>query len=186
MGAVKVDIYKGEYEWHYVNLSSVDSVKGLLKYRYRYDLLFDCDNDMCNVNNSFVHLNDMVEEIICTYTYLDELINCIGLTDKQMKLLNLYMRGYTEEDLAQVYGVTQQLINKVITGICKKIHKANYDKWLNEFIYWDKKKVETDYKQCIKCGEWLPKIKENFGKDERNKDNFQSVCKKCDSLRKKK
>jgi len=183
MGAVKRDIYIRERIWQNINLSTVEVVKGLLKNRSEYDLLWGLDKNTYNISKSYVYLNEIVEEVTCLYSYIDELIKSIGLNSKQEKLVKMYQYGYNEEDLALEFLVDQQNINKIITTICKKILKANKEKWLNEFVLWSKLKVKTEYKQCTRCKEFLSV--ENFGKKEDNKDNLENRCKKCESFRKK-
>jgi hypothetical protein len=88
------------------------------------------------------------------YVYLDsKKIPTAGLGHKVLKGENF--NGYTEEDLAFVFKIERQSIGKIINGICRKIYKENENYWLNEFIYWNQKKVKLDYKKCSKCKKYL-------------------------------
>jgi hypothetical protein len=183
MGSVKRDIYVKERQWEFSNLSTVESIKGLLKKRSEFDSLLGLGNNFYNVYSSYVHLNEAPEEVICLYVTLDDIIKSIGLNDRQLKLLKAYQYGYTENDLAQKFNTSQQNINIIIHKICLKIKKENDSRWMNEFVLWDKKLVDSNYKQCKKCKEYFPT--ELFGARSGTQDNLQYFCKQCDTLRKK-
>lgn len=181
MDRVQVDIYKGDYEWHVVNLSTIESIKGLLKYRSRYDLLYDRRINTLSLE-SYQDLQAFKEEILCLYIWLDNVISKCIFTEKQKQVLELYVKGYTERDLAVKFNVTQSAINGVIKSICKKILEQNHKMWLDFIETSGYVKIPDDvrYKQCSKCGEWLRINKENFKYDKTNK-RYKSRCRKCDN-----
>lgn len=178
-GSVKIDVDRDNVQWYQVNLSDVSSVKGLIKFRTTYDLLYNRRNESSNLLDSFNDLSQLPDDVICLYIWLDECIENCGLTDKQLIILNKYMDGYTEEEVAQDINVYSSTINGVINSCCKKISNYANSKWKNEYILWNKKKVETNYKQCSKCKEFLPATDEYFTKDLTRKDNLFPYCKKC-------
>lgn len=142
-------------------------------------MLYERRRDSWELLESFNDLSELSEEVICLYVYLDECINNCSLTDKQLIILKKYMDGFTEEEIANDLSVTQQAINGIINSCCKKIVEYNHQKWKNEFILWNKKKVETNYKQCSKCKEFLPATEEYFSHKGDTKDGFHPYCKKC-------
>lgn len=182
MGSVKIDIHKRDREWKNVNFSDEVAIKGLLKYRLKFDLTYKRDNN--SLLTSDVDLSEFSEEILCLYIDLDILIKRCNFNDKQNIVLNLYMDGYIEEDIAEVLNVKYQTVNGIIKSICKKIKKENDRLWLTNNMLWNYKRIDVNYKQCSKCGEWL--LKENyFSPDNTKKDGFKYLCKKCENIRKK-
>ena len=185
MGAVKIDIHKNNYEWQYANLSTIESIRGLLKYRTYYDTLYSHPRDIYNCFDSHIDAQTLCEEIICLYIWLDDMIKKANLTKTQKGIINLYMGGYNESDIVEKLNISRQSVNGTIKSACQRILKAVEENWKLDFAYWNKVKVDTDFKQCSKCKENLPATEEYFGTDERNKDNFKSYCKKCDNYTKK-
>ena len=97
-----------------------------------------------------------------------------GLTGEEIckEINKKYHMTLSEDNLSRIYN----------TYIPKKIantYDVLYEEWLYTF------KVKGRYKKCVKCGEIkLINNDRYFGKDSRNKDGFQSICKKCDNYRK--
>lgn len=89
-----------------------------------------------------------------------------------------------EEETILFYGDNKKSINKTLNRICVKIREENNEQWL-DWIYLDKKRVLWNYKQCSKCGEFRPTTEKYFGLHPKTNNGLQSVCKKCDNLRKK-
>jgi predicted DNA-binding protein YlxM (UPF0122 family) len=154
-------------EWQLVNLSTIESIRGLLKYRIYY--------------NSF-HSQGICEEIICLYVWLDDMIEKSNLTDNQKNILNLYMTGHNEFDITELLHITRQNVNGIINSICKRIKKAAFENWKMDYVYWNKQRVDTKFKQCSKCKKWLPATEEYFSLDKTKKDGFDYYCKKCRSI----
>ena len=174
MGSVKVDIYRGEYEWIPVNLSDEQTIKGLLKYRHRFDLLFDEIIYLNNLNDTFVHLSDLKDEVICLYVWLDDVLNKCGLNEYECKVIDLYMNGYTEIDIADCYNTKKQNINQTINRICRKIKKYCFEKF-QDWVYLNF--IKGQYKKCSKCGE--VKLEFMFSPNLQNIDGLHSYCKQC-------
>ena len=179
MAKFVVDKYKNEVSWYNVNFSDVDSVKGLLRLRSEFDILQDGSNRMGLASN--VDLINQLEEITCTYIWLDDIIQKVGFNTYQLNILNKYMHGYTVKDLASVYHTTRRNMDKIITNICNNITKEAERQW-RKWIY--TKKLQLKTKRCSYCQEDLPATEEFFGNDISRKDGFAHRCKKCDSLRK--
>ncbi|MGE5438099.1 MAG: hypothetical protein ACM3O3_12875 [Syntrophothermus sp.] len=174
MGSVKIDIYRNQHEWELVNLSDIKAIKGLLKYRYRFDLLFDNFNYTYNINDTYVYLNNQKEEIICLYVWLDSAIYGCNLPEYKLNILNHYMSGYTELDISEIFKTTRQNINRILLNICKQIQNYCFFKF-EDYIYLNFKK--GNYKRCSKCGEF--KLLNKFNKDSYKIDKLRSECKIC-------
>jgi len=65
----------------------------------------------------------------------------------------------------------------VLDTICKSISDESLRQWR---IWAYTHKLELKSKRCSRCGEELPATDEFFGADSRNKDGFQSRCRKCE------
>lgn len=181
MGRVQVDIYKGGREWECITFSDIETIRGLIKFRTRYDLLFE--RDRFDLMDASTDLSLYEEEIICTYADLDSLISKIKLNKIQNEVLDLYMNGYDECEIAEELSIKEVTVDSTINSICKKVVDVNYELWKSN-IYWNTKRVTSDYKKCSKCKEMLPANEEYFGFHPNTNDNLQSMCKRCDNERK--
>ena len=171
MVGVKIDIHDDEYEWRNVTLSDEETIRGLLKYRYIYDSMIDNEVDAGSIN----------EELVCLYADLDRVIKCCSFTKRQKEILDLYMTGYNEQDIAEELNLRMDIVEGIIRSICRKIKKENDLAWKYDFVYWSKVKTPEKWKQCNKCKRWLPATEEFFSPDKRNSDGLRGICKKCDS-----
>lgn len=177
MGAVKEDVRKKEREWVYVNLSDPDSVKGLLKCRSRFDLLYDRGfSDLNDIDVTNIDIADQLEEVICLYAWIDDIIKRTKWTDQQKRILAMIMREYTTEEIALVEDTTERNINKIVDTICKKITDMALRDW-RKWAYTNKLGLKT--KKCAKCGEELPATDEFFSSKNDSKDGFHPYCKEC-------
>lgn len=169
MGSVRIDIHDDEYEWKNVTLTDIDTIRGLIKYRYQYDALIYEDAKAGGMN----------EELICLYADLDRMIERCSFTKRQKEVLDLYMVGYNEQDISEVLNIRPDVVEGIIHSICKKIKHENDLAWKYDFIYWNKVKTPDKWKQCSKCKKYLPATEEFFSPDESKLDGFKYICKKC-------
>lgn len=165
-------------EWDMVTLSDSNAIKGLLKFRYRFDLLLEDGSDRYGLESN-CDLAKLSEDVICIYADLDNLINKANFNTYQSKILKMYMYGNTEDDIAELLNVERQSINSVIDKICEVLCELNYQNWKLDYVFWDKVKVNSDYKKCSKCGEFMPATEEYFSPDTSKLDGFKYICKKC-------
>jgi hypothetical protein len=117
---------------------------------------------------------------------LDNLIENTELQLHEKEILIMKIDGYTGEEILDTifkkYGFEwdNNYLSKVYRDIIpKKIsqqYKFEYEDWYYTEVEYGQ------YKCCSKCGEI--KLVSRFGKDNRNKDGLQGICKKCDNLRK--
>lgn len=180
MARQHINSYKNT-EWDYITFSDIDTVRGLLKFRSRFDLLYERQNN--NILSSDFDLASLKEDVICIYADLDRLIEKARLNDVQKEFIELYMKGYTEKDIAEIHNRKEVTVNSTINSACKKIVEANFESWKLDYIFWNIKRVDSNFKQCTKCKEYLPATGEYFSPDLRNKDGLQAFCKKCNAER---
>ena len=181
MGMVKIDTHKGEYFYQYLTLSDPDVIKLLIKYRYKYDPYymmeqerhFDMAGDVKPVN----------QEAIALYASLDEIIKKCRFKNRQLDLIRYVEMGYEFNEIEKrdkrfPRNSAGRAFNKVI----KKIKEMNDYEW-KLYIY--KNKLNVEFKECPRCKRIMPKTTAFFGSNKNTKDKLQSICKKCDNLRKK-
>lgn len=167
-----------ELEWVGTSLSDVDSVKGLLKLRKDFDMIFENkyftgDNDP---NSASTHVADQMEEVICTYADLDKIISRTEFTLPQQAVLDRYMFGMDVLDIADELDVDVRSVDKVLDALCNSIVEEGLREW-RRWSYVHKMNMKT--KKCSKCQEDLPATEEFFSPNEQGKDGFRNFCKKC-------
>jgi hypothetical protein len=112
------------------------------------------------------------------------------LTNEEQFVLSVVLDGYSQKQIMDMYKkinvkkITKDRISNMINNIIPNKLLNTYLKMIDEWLY--TYKIKGRYKKCSKCGEFkLISNDRYFGKDPRNKDGFQSICKKCDNYRKK-
>lgn len=178
IGSVKIDIYKGTYEINPIAISDFDTIKGLLKFRDKIDKFGELKQNY-NMNQAG-DLETINEELVCLYLTLDNYIEKCKFNEKQIKILNLYQDGNTENDIASILDTKQQNINDIINTCVNQIQDYSKEEWLNKYILWNKKKTTDSWKKCTKCKEFLPVTEKHFKYDTTNK-RFKSRCRQCDN-----
>lgn len=69
------------------------------------------------------------ESILATYVSLDELIRTAPLTGKQIAVINLLMRGYTIQDIADETGNSQSNISHIFARAVKMLQSHHIERW---------------------------------------------------------
>lgn len=69
------------------------------------------------------------ESILCAYISLDELLKDAPLTKKQRFVVNLMMRGYTVQDVADVYGVDRRRVSEIFQRAVKVLCERHEQNW---------------------------------------------------------
>jgi len=164
--------------WKPVNLSTYASIKGLLKFRYRFDKVRQSDSPL-NLSEFFEYKDTFDENIVCTYVWLDDIIKRCNFNIAQQDILDMYMSGYSETDIALYTKYTQQHIHQTLNRICRRIHKENYLDWYYNYIYMNQLKADFDFKKCGTCKKILPATRDFYGVDNNNRDGFKNTCKTC-------
>lgn len=116
MGHVKRELQqdgKGTHELDYISFSDVAFVERQQKNRSKQ-----------HKENDF---NEQVQTILIS---LDELIEHCGLTETQKHVADLVMLGYTYADVAEHYGVEQDIVRSIMRSVCRKICAQNRKSWL--------------------------------------------------------
>lgn len=168
---------QGELEWSNVTFSDPNVVRGLIRCRYKFDMLYGREEG--DLLSSGTDLNDMKQEIHLTYIVLDELITDTILTQKQREILHMFMDGWTEEDIAEHYKDSVSVIFRYIDRICDAIASENLRKWRKVI---QKNKLDIPVRVCGSCGESLPLSNDFYSLD---KGCYKYICKKCNRLQRK-
>lgn len=178
MGRVKIDLYKRELPFKNLTLSDINVVKWLILYRDKIDQYFLNKTD--RFYDQAGNVKALNQELIALYASLDDLIKRCNFNKKQLRMIRYLECGYGFNELPMFSDAS--MARKSFNTICKRIVRENNRLWK---IYVHKNKLNSELKKCSKCKEKLPKNGDFFGKNSKTKDGLQSVCKKCDRLRKK-
>ena len=182
MGVVRIETLnqnRNYHEWEAVSLSDVDTIKGLIKYRVKFDKFYDAkrfESKNPFVSNGVPEFHEIVE---VTYLDLERLIKNAKLSDSQGFIVSKLMQGYSENDLAEILKNDVSNVLSVFDTACKKIKEQNDFEWYEWLETSGKIKVEGEYKQCSKCKRWLKAIEENFAPDKTGKYGLRSICRRC-------
>ncbi|WJJ55253.1 hypothetical protein QB910_000009 [Dabrowskivirus KKP3916] len=177
MGSVKIDIHKAEHQYHRVTFSDTECIKGLIRFRSKLDPYQDIK---VNRNEDQAgDIRDFNQELVVLYLDLDNLIKETKLTYKHMNLLKKLMAGWTEADIAEELGVTEEAVIQQFDTIANNIKKTNDIKWKYDYMYLNYLKAPWSYKTCKTCGVVKPLTSEFFSPDKKNKDGFRTQCKAC-------
>ncbi len=87
-----------------VDYSNHKTIQGLVRFYYQL-----------KVENDYRPNFDLITILVD----IDIAIKKSSLSNKQRKILNLYMMGYTESKIGKQIGITQQGVNKYIQSTCK-------------------------------------------------------------------
>ena len=69
------------------------------------------------------------EDVLCIYADLDSLIRRAGLSEQELLTINLLMKGYILQDIAEHYGKSRQNFDILFRRAVKKIVKRNNMDW---------------------------------------------------------
>lgn len=129
MGALSVDIHRGEREFRNLTLSDENVVKYLIQYRSKVDLLYSA-----NMNINIEQAGDMFEfnqELVALYASLDSIIIECKFKEKQSMLLELLFEGNTLSDICRMKnGFKRSATYDLFDRMVAKIVKINNSKWL--------------------------------------------------------
>lgn len=116
--------------------------------------------------------NDMQDDLSVIIRDLNNTIKECEFTEIQNNVLKLLREDKTQEDIGNILGIRQQMVNTHINAVVNKVYNKNIEKYLN----WYKLNiVKGTYKKCSKCGKI--KLVEYF--DRNGKQGHMSMCKQC-------
>ena len=69
------------------------------------------------------------ESVLAVYVDLDRLIESSGLTAKQRGVINLLMRGYSIQDIADETGKEQSAISHLLRRSLEKMSRTHEERW---------------------------------------------------------
>lgn len=172
---------RGTHEWEAISLSDIDTIKGLIKNRFEFDenyvmQLYETNNPLESNGVPLFH-----EIITCTYLDLERLIDNANLTEKQNAIIDMFMQGYNEYEIADSFKDDISNIRSVFDTACQKIKEQNDFEWREWVEISGRVKIPDGvrYKRCSKCHKWLRADGENFAPDRTGKYGLRSICRKC-------
>ena len=172
---------RGTHEWEAISLSDINAIKGLIKNRFEFDenyvmQLYESDDP---IESNGVPL--FYEIITCTYLDLERLMGNARLTEKQDAIINMFMQGCSEYEIAESYRDSASNIRNIFDTACQKIKEQNDFEWQEwvEINGYAQIPDDTKYKRCTKCDKWLRVNEENFAPDKTGMYGLRSICRKC-------
>lgn len=142
---------------------------------------FDFNNpqhiiNILNCNNS------LLTDIGCLKYDVMNVIKNIKFTNKDLKILRLYIRGYVTKDISDMLNLNHRNVQAKIKIICKKIIKQYHSLYQDWYYTYIKKGV---YKQCVDCKQIKLANKYNFYiRNDKKGDTFFNHCIDCYKVRK--
>lgn len=142
---------KGKTDWDKLDMMDKTHVKELLKIKSG---------------------GDFSDDLNCILLDLEVLIRKSKFTVKQLNVLKLWRNDKTQEEIAIILGISQQMVNKYIDSCVEKIvdyYIRSYEDWYYLNL------VKGEYKTCSKCKK--VKLIRDFYKVGTKK--YKSKCKFC-------
>ena len=140
-----------EIDWDYLDMFDEEHVKALLA-----------------INKDMEIASDM-------YITRDMLVEKSNLTDIQKKILVLWRKNKTLQDIANVLGMSHSNVKKHLDKIVTKVINQYEKKYEENHYYLNV--VKGKYKKCSCCGE--VKLISRFGNDSKGTFGKKSKCKEC-------
>lgn len=123
---------------------------------------------------------DLQNDMACIVYDLDYTISLCEFTDIQSQVLKLYRKDKTQEQIGNMLNITRPTVNKHIDLIVNKIVNKNwelYEGWYYMNI------CKGVYKKCSRCKEI--KLLSQFNKKKSSKDGYDTKCKLCFNMNRK-
>lgn len=111
-------------------------------------------------------------DMICCILDIKDIVSKCKFTDRQQKVLELWMKDFNLNDIEKELHMTHKQINSMLNSIVNKIMKK-YEEQYEDWIGFNYKKSE--WKKCSKCGE--SKLLKRF--DKNGNKGLKSICKEC-------
>ena len=172
--ATGIDVFRKEYEFKYVNFSTVNSVLGLIVLRSKLDKYYDYEFTEDYLSSS--NWKEVNQELICVYADLDMLIDQCKFSEGDLNLIQALEMGYTPNDIADMVGESIKRINTRARNLARKIYRQNWDNWV---VWAHLNYIKTEWKTCRICGRSLPLGERFFSNREEMSDGYSNECKEC-------
>ncbi len=123
---------------------------------------------------------NVITDVGCLVTDLDNLIKKIKLSPTDIKILELYRSDVkiSHEKISELLGLTRQYVTQQLSKIINRIIKEYYRVY-EDWYYLNVCKGR--YKQCSKCGEIKLATDTYFSPDKNRNDGFFVYCRNCRS-----
>jgi hypothetical protein len=118
--------------------------------------------------------DDMQDDLSVIAKDLENTIRQCDFTDMQREVLQLLRADKTQEEIGEILGIKQPVVNKYIRLIVDKIYNKNLEKY-EEWYYLNISKGK--YKKCSQCGE--VKLISKFDKNKNGTMGVRNTCKVC-------
>lgn len=116
--------------------------------------------------------NDLQTDTGCIAYDLDITIGLCEFTDMQYKVLRMYRKGISQEEISYELGISRPTVKQHINAILKKISNKNWE--LLEYVYY-LNTCKGEYIKCSQCNEI--KLVSQF--DKNGSRGYMSMCKQC-------
>lgn len=130
--------------------------------------------------------NDDIWAILKTF---EDIVAKSNLNNEEIFVVSRLLKGKDRSEIIDEYlnvfykDISKQVLSNWINRTIPNKLANTYLELVNDWIY--TYKIKGKYKKCSSCGEIkLISNDRYFSKNSITKDGFQSVCKKCDNLRK--
>jgi DNA-binding CsgD family transcriptional regulator len=110
---------KGCHEYENISLSDYKTVRTLIKYR---QYIYPIDKQSQSFN--------FKELLTCIYIDLDRLIKDAPLSNSERLVIELYMRGYTTQDIMECKNVNETTVVNLLTRASRKISNLHNERWM--------------------------------------------------------
>lgn len=168
IGRVKVDIHKHDRHFGVTNLSDIEAIYGLLKYRPELDPYFYIHNYGTS------DIRSMDEEVIVLYIDLDNIIEKCCFNAEQRLIIRLIQEGWSYNQINHILNIKNSRNDMI--KICKEIKYQSDKQWL---IWINKSIINLGWKKCTKCGEILPARNFFFTNKKDSLDGKHPYCNRC-------
>lgn len=110
-----------------IDFGNVDHIRALLNYKYKYDGSSLISYESMTSSGSDISTDFSIRFV---FDYLNKLIQASKLKDKQLVYLDLYVAGYTYQEIGERYSVVKSTVKRNIDSILRRIAKT-YEKQLD-------------------------------------------------------
>ena len=147
-----------------------------------YHVIYYLIKNNAKKNPDYTEACIIEEDYILAYIDLFDVIGRCRFDGAQSEILKMVLWGYTDYEIARALGKHRSNIGATYKTIIGKISEKNDELWRDWLELSGNVKIppHVTYKRCTRCGKDLRCTPDNYGKDDRIKDGYKSICKRCD------